>query len=96
MSPAHALQRVEFRARGRVQGVGYRYFVEQTARALGLTGWVRNSTDGSVEGELQGAQDALTNAVERLRTGPALAHVLSVDTTELPADETEQRFLVRF
>jgi acylphosphatase len=59
------LSRLHARVEGRVQGVGFRYFVLETAQELGLSGWVRNRWDESVEGGarargLQGAGDGLT------------------------------------
>jgi acylphosphatase len=64
---------------GRVQGVGFRYFVMREARALGLSGWVRNQDDGSVEVEAEGRRDPLDALVERLRRGPPGARVAGVE-----------------
>ena len=61
--------------RGRVQGVGYRAFVEDTARAAGLEGWVRNRRDGTVEAVFAGPDNAVTAALEACRAGPRGAHV---------------------
>lgn len=61
---------------GRVQGVGFRYFVERTARRLRLHGWVRNCSDGSVEAFAQGAQ--LGRFEAELRQGPAMSYVEKV------------------
>jgi len=61
--------------RGRVQGVGFRYFVLKRARALGLTGHVRNRPDGTVEAEAEGPRSALEAWLEQLRDGPAGARV---------------------
>ncbi len=55
---------------GRVQGVGFRWWVRREARALGLSGWVRNEPDGSVRAEAEGPRDALDVLADRLRTGP--------------------------
>ena len=68
--------------RGRVQGVGFRWFVRERARRLGLAGWVRNQRDGSVEVAARGAADALHALEAALREGPDGADVTSVD--ELP------------
>ena len=64
---------------GRVQGVGFRYFVMREARALELNGWVRNRRDGAVEVEAEGALRPLEALLERLRHGPAGARVAGVD-----------------
>ncbi|MFN8091255.1 MAG: acylphosphatase [Vicinamibacteria bacterium] len=61
--------------RGRVQGVGYRYFVLRQADALGLTGYARNRTDGTVEVIAEGTDGALADLEARLGEGPAFAEV---------------------
>ena len=60
---------------GRVQGVGFRWYVVQAAKALGLTGTVRNRADGAVEVEAEGERDALERLLETVREGPAMATV---------------------
>jgi acylphosphatase len=68
---------------GRVQGVGFRWFVEREAHILGIAGWVRNNRDGSVEVLAQGMRDQLSGLHARLREGPRAARVDSVDVTEV-------------
>ncbi len=70
---------VRFRASGRVQGVGYRAFVLDHARILGLGGWVRNEPDGSVCGEAEGNSETLDALKVALRGGPPWAHVSALD-----------------
>jgi len=65
--------------RGRVQGVGFRYFALSQARSLSLKGWVRNRPDGSVELEAEGEQGDLERLIERLRRDPTGARVDAVD-----------------
>ena len=65
--------------RGRVQGVGFRWFVRQQARALGLSGWVRNRADGSVEVLAVGEDAGLEQLRGLLRRGPPGARVSDVD-----------------
>ena len=60
---------------GSVQGVGFRWYVLEAARALGLTGEVRNRTDGAVVIEAEGAHDALDKLLEAAREGPVMANV---------------------
>jgi acylphosphatase len=70
--------------RGRVQGVGYRAFVEHQAMARDLEGWVRNRRDGSVEALLAGPVDVVADMVALCRRGPASARVDAV--AEEPAN----------
>jgi acylphosphatase len=81
---------------GRVQGVGFRYSTEYEARRLGVAGWVRNRMDGSVETWVQGADDAVTQFVTYLETGPKAARVTSVEITEVEPDPGMHSFEVRF
>jgi acylphosphatase len=67
-------ERVQVRVSGTVQGVGFRYFTQHTAAALGLTGAVRNTADG-VEAIAEGPEPALREFVEALRRGPSAAQV---------------------
>ena len=67
--------------RGRVQGVGFRWFVEREAHMLGIAGWVRNNHDGSVEVLAQGTRDQLSGLHSRLREGPRAARVDSVEVS---------------
>ena len=71
-----------FLVRGRVQGVGFRWFVEREAQLLGIAGWVRNNHDGSVEVLAQGSRDQLAGLHSRLREGPRAARVDSVEVSE--------------
>jgi acylphosphatase len=64
--------------RGRVQGVGYRAWVEHQARTCGLEGWVRNKTDGSVEALFSGPEDVVADMVASCRRGPSSARVDAV------------------
>lgn len=64
---------------GDVQGVGFRYFVERRAREAGLTGWVRNRPDGTVECLAEGDRAALRRLLQALERGPGAAEVDSVE-----------------
>jgi acylphosphatase len=72
--------------RGRVQGVGFRWFVRERARELGVRGWVRNRGDGSVEVDAEGDLAILDELRRWLEKGPEGARVSSVD--ELPSAES--------
>ena len=73
--------------RGRVQGVGYRNWVEHQARASRLEGWVRNRRDGSVEAVFAGPADIVANMIARCRRGPPSARVEAL--SEEPASVGE-------
>jgi acylphosphatase len=77
--------------RGRVQGVGYRYWVEQQARAHGLEGWVRNRRDGSVEALFAGPEHVVSNMVASCRRGPSSARVDAIDQRPGDADALNLR-----
>lgn len=80
--------------RGRVQGVGYRYFVMREAAALGVTGFARNLADGTVEVVAEGADDVLERFEDRLREGPSFATVSTLDRSALPP-RGDQGFHIR-
>ena len=67
---------------GRVQGVYYRGWTVETARALGLRGWVRNRRDGNVEMLLAGDESVVNRMIERCRDGPPAARVDRIDIEE--------------
>jgi acylphosphatase len=68
---------------GRVQGVGFRFFAARAARDLGVRGWVKNRLDGSVETVAEGAEEAVSLYLDRLRMGPRVARVDSVVIEEV-------------
>jgi acylphosphatase len=82
-SETGGLESRSVRVRGRVQGVGYREACVRHARALGVTGWVRNRADGSVEVLLQGSPSQLAHMCEWLRTGVPGARVDSIEVTDV-------------
>jgi acylphosphatase len=67
---------------GRVQGVGYRAWVERQAAARGLDGWVRNRRDGTVEAVFAGGEDDLNSMIAACRDGPSAARVVEVAVTD--------------
>ena len=72
--------------RGRVQGVGYRAWVEDEATARDLEGWVRNRRDGSVEALFAGPADVVSNMIAACRRGPSLARVNAVQDEAANSD----------
>jgi acylphosphatase len=71
---------------GRVQGVGFRFYMQRKARELGLTGWVRNCRDGSVEAVIQGDSGAVETMIAWARRGPPSAVVADVRVTDASGD----------
>jgi acylphosphatase len=81
----------QVRITGRVQGVGYRAWVEHRARAHHLEGWVRNRRDGSVEALFAGPADAVSEMIEECRHGPSLARVEAVQEESAGPDALNLR-----
>lgn len=82
--------RVKVEVYGRVQGVGYRFFVERAARERYLSGWVANAPDGSVKIEAQGPEEDIRALLKDLERGPGLAVVkkMKIDWLDsLPKEE---------
>ncbi|MBZ2198603.1 acylphosphatase [Occultella gossypii] len=84
----------QFVVHGRVQGVGFRYRCVRAATAAGVTGWVRNRPDGSVEAHVEGPADAVEQVLAWARVGPEQAHVDSVEVDEV-APAGHRDFTVR-
>jgi acylphosphatase len=87
---------VRVRIGGRVQGVGYRYFAVRAADACGVTGFVRNLDDGSVEVRARGDRETLGSFLDTLRIGPRTCRVLEFDVQELEDPEAFHGFGVRY
>lgn len=78
-------QRLHAKIFGRVQGVNFRFYTRQTAAQIGVTGWVRNRIDGSVEVIAEGTSQQLEKLMQFLNTGPQSASVSQVETDWLAA-----------
>lgn len=76
--------RRRYLVKGRVQGVGFRQFTAERARALKIAGWVRNLPDGNVEAEAEAGEAALAALEKDLASGPGLSRVDSVSREDLP------------
>ena len=72
---------------GRVQGVFYRGWMVETARGLGLSGWVRNRRDGTVEAMVQGDEDGVERFIELARNGPSAARVERLEASDAAVED---------
>jgi acylphosphatase len=72
---------------GRVQGVFFRDSTVRTARALGLSGWVGNRTDGTVSAFVQGSESAVAQMLEQMREGPPTARVERIDVIDAETED---------
>ena len=84
-----AVRGIRISVRGRVQGVWFRKNTQARARQLGLSGWVKNETDGSVTAEVFGPIEQVDALLRWCHVGPELARVDSVDAVEIPFREEE-------
>lgn len=85
---------VRYLVSGQVQGVGYRFFVQEAAEAAGLVGTVRNLSDGRVEAVVEGASQSVEQFAVLLRQGPALAKVTRLNAEPLSTPTGHTRFRV--
>jgi len=83
------MKSVRLRIAGRVHGVGYRAWAMQTGARLGVRGWVRNRTDGSVEAVVIGEDEAVAAMIEACRRGPFAARVAEVAVSDADDDGSE-------
>ncbi len=88
-------QRLHATVEGRVQGVGFRYFVLQNAEAYGVTGWVANKANGDVEVIAEGDPEALQKLLIMLHKGPRSAFVMNVNVTWVSATGEFDHFGLR-
>ena len=95
MADTGARRRLDATVTGRVQGVGFRWFVVREATDLGLEGWVANTPRGAVRCVAEGPEDRLAALLERLREGPPAAIVDNVSEAFMPATGTLGPFSVR-
>jgi acylphosphatase len=82
-------RRVHGRVSGEVQGVGFRAFVRRTAQGLGLSGWVRNNWDGTVEFQAEGPPEIVDDLLGHLRRGPPMAEISGIEIVADTCVETE-------
>lgn len=88
-------RRLHARVQGRVQGVGFRYFVQENARSLGLVGWVRNRRDGSVELIAEGELETLNKLIQVLQQGSRSSQVQDLKSEIQEASGDFENFFVK-
>jgi len=79
---------------GRVQGVGFRYFVSEKARQNEITGWVKNMPDGSVRIEAQGAKTLMDIFVRQIKIGPKFSKIQSLSIEIIEEKSNEKTFVI--
>lgn len=84
-----------YRVTGRVQGVGFRYFVYREAQAMDIEGWVRNRADGTVEALAEASDEDHAMLRFRLEEGPRLARVTAVEAVDEPDQTVTPGFEIR-
>ncbi len=89
------VKRFHIFVRGRVQGVGFRYFTQDIANSLRLSGWVRNTSDGRVEIEVQGNQELIDQFLQEINEGPSLSYVADLNITEVVLSSDSGEFRIR-
>jgi acylphosphatase len=82
------------RITGKVQGVNFRAWTRQEAQKLGLTGWVRNETDGSVTALIAGSETAVSKMLEAFWRGPPAASISNVSRQPIDAHQTPSSFTI--
>lgn len=90
------LERYFCKASGRVQGVGFRYFVQTNAQILGVTGWVKNMEDGTVTMEMQGTKDLLADLRGRIEKGTCFIKVNAFEEKQITVEESDTDFSIRY
>lgn len=88
--------RFYLRFTGRVQGVGFRFFVSMNAEKCHLTGWVKNMYDGSVTAEVQGTRVEIERFLKLIAVGNRFVRVDEIEKEERPYEEKEKRFQIRY
>ena len=83
-------------AHGRVQGVGFRFFVQQTAKEMGLVGWVKNMPDGTVTMEVQGTSEEIEAFAKRIKRGGGFIRVDRLDLESMDAVLDDHDFNIRY
>jgi acylphosphatase len=90
------MKRVRIKIFGKVQGVGFRFFIYKNAKNLGLRGWVRNLADGTVEALFEGEDEKVKEILELCKIGPPLAKVKRIEVEKEKFKNEFQDFEILF
>ncbi|TCS79692.1 acylphosphatase [Pectinatus cerevisiiphilus] len=90
------MKRLFAQAYGRVQGVGFRYFVQSAAKKYGLSGWVKNMSDGSVTMEVQGDAPKLDSLFAEIKKGNVFIKVARIDTKSINIVDGDNGFDIKY
>mgnify|MGYP003621438259 CR=1 FL=1 len=90
------MKRLFAQAYGRVQGVGFRYFVQSAAKKYGLSGWVKNMSDGSVTMEVQGDAPKLDSLFAEIKKGNVFIKVSRIDTKSINIVDDDNGFDIKY
>ena len=88
--------RKHIRFYGRVQGVNFRYTSSNIARKLGLTGWVRNEDDGSVEMEAQGTSELINQLIDEMKNVSPYIVIDNIEQNVIPTKQDETEFIIAY
>ena len=83
-------------AHGRVQGVGFRFFIRDKANIFGIKGWVRNCSDGTVEIHSEGEEDLLSDFLTVVEKGPVFGNVTGLTVNRITPENTYTGFNIKF
>ena len=89
------VKRKHIRVTGRVQGVGFRYTSAECADKVGVTGWVRNDYDGSVEMEVQGTEAQINTLFEMIKNSSSYIDIENLETKTIPVIKDDEGFEIR-
>lgn len=86
----------EIKITGRVQGVGFRFFVERNAAIFDIKGWVKNTRDGGVLVMAQGSMENMEQFLKKIKTGPSLSRVATVNVVRLITLDDFSHFRIKY
>jgi len=89
------IKKIYFKVYGRVQGIGFRWFVKEIAEKYNISGWVRNVEDGSVEGKINGEEEKINLFLNELKNNHPLAIVNKIEINNIEEEFSEKNFYIK-